>query len=440
MKRRLVAGCGLVVALTAMVFAVTAAYAGSAGDLDRSFGHRGRVVLQETRAIARAVAVGGHKRIVAVGDNVVDDVSRHDKITVARLRSGGHLDNRFGDHGLVTLRFDAFSAYAASVAIGGKGAIVVAGTLCDGMGSPVACRFVVARLQRDGDIDRDFGDGGTVEINFPQALAYAQSVALQRQGRIVVGGSDCDSRRSGCTVALAALRPDGTLDPGFGQGGKVVRSIRRSGEHCGHPGVDGNVRGIATDSRGRIVVLAECGGLLNGKGVLARFNPSGERDPSFGTGGIVDRDLGMQLAQALAIDPRERIDVAGVSGKQAGPRTVSVARLERSGSSDRSFGKDGTAKITFKHEVDPYSTAIDSRGRIVVGAESLDPDGSAFARFKHDGRVDRRFGRHGRVIVAKAKRRIIVPSGMAVDARDRIIASGTVFHFPRHFAFVRLLG
>jgi uncharacterized delta-60 repeat protein len=414
-----------------LVLLVATAYAGSAGRLDPSFGHDGKVVVRDARGEARAVAVGGHKRIVVVGDTGVDDVHHDDAFIIARLFSHGNVDNRFGHHGVVTLRFGAYWARATSVAIGRKGGIVVAGTVCSDAdpqtGTPQSCHFGVTRLQRNGDIDRDFGNDGIVEIDFPKAFDYARSVALGAGGRIVLAGSGCDANVQDCDIALAALRRDGSLDPRFGDGGKVVSSIARPGDRCRtgrSPIQTGSVYGMALDSRDRIVVGAQC--KRRGRAVLTRFKRNGERDRSFGTGGIVDRKLGIVRTTALVIDSRDRIDVAGRRGKG-----VAVARIRSTGRLDRSFGKDGTAKISAfdEHRVDLSSVAIDSHGRIVVGGPHI--GGFAFARFKRNGHVDRGFGRRGRVIVA-----LRGGGTIAVDRRDRIIGSGN----QRYLALVRLLG
>jgi uncharacterized delta-60 repeat protein len=441
-KRGQCAG-GLAVALGALVLvAPTSAGERRAGDLDPSFGHHGRVVLRDVRGIARAVAVGRHHRIVVAG-------STHGDFTVTRLFSDGGVENRFGHHGIAKLSFGTNSARATSVALGRKGAIVVAGTVCDHHGN---CHFAVARLQRDGEIDRGFGDDGIVEIDFPGAFDYARSVVLAAQGQIVVGGSDCDLARQDCAIALAALQRDGMLDPGFGDGGKVLSSRAGPGDSCeGTYRGAGRVTGMALDSRGRIVVGAKC---MGPTAVIARFEPNGGPDQSFGTGGIAERDLGMNAVGALAIDSQDRIDALGARGP-----VVKVARVTPKGRLDRSFGNDGTARIRFarkrgdsawKYRVDPSSVAIDSRGRIVVGGQRYTP-GLAFARFKSNGRVDRHFGSRGRVIVTGGekpwwKKPLFLTGNLAIDARDRIIGLGDIrervkgTYTSGHFAMIRLLG
>jgi hypothetical protein len=86
--------------------------------------------------------------------------------------------------------------------------------------------------------------------------------------------------------------------------------------------------------------------------------------------------------------------------------------------------------------------AVDSRGRIVVGGSHV---GFGFARFMPNGRVDRRFGRRGTVVVAGANNKDLLWVGnVVVDRRDRVIGTGggqlSRHSLHDHFALVRLLG
>jgi len=74
-------------------------------------------------------------------------------------------------------------------------------------------------------LDRDFGSNGTVVFDHGGTLAggfvldefagQARSVALESDGSVLVGGG------SGAQGIVIRLRPDGGLDPGFGDGGVV---------------------------------------------------------------------------------------------------------------------------------------------------------------------------------------------------------------------------
>jgi hypothetical protein len=148
----------------------------------------------------------------------------------------------------------------------------------------------------------------------------------------------------------------------------------------------------------------------------------------------VYEDVGMRAVTALATDRKGRIDVAGVERN-----AFAVARFHAGGGLDHSFGRKGKATAKLADDLNgpgvPYSMALDSKRRIVVGGTNgtSRPDfggrAGAFARFTPKGKVNRRFGHRGTVTL---DRRLRVVNSIAIDARNRIVAAGNVV--------VRLLG
>jgi uncharacterized delta-60 repeat protein len=428
--------------------AATAAFAASAGDLDRSFGRHGIAVVRNFPLSPSAAAVGHDNRVVAVAGHGT-------AFKITRTLPDGDIDERFGDRGVVKVRFGQKAADptarlglprgairgGTSVAVGRKGGIVVAGTVCSDF-SFSACHFGVARLRPNGDLNRDFGGDGKAEINFPKRyIRNNPSVALGADGRIVVAGSNGEPYKTvEWDIALAALRSDGSLDPQFGAGGKVVGSFAPAGDHCSRHA--GYITGMALDSRDRVVVAGEC--MRQGKSAVARFDRSGELDPSFSGDGVVNRDLGLFNVDALAIDKRDRVDVMGKRD-----HSCAVARLRTDGRVDGSFGRNGLAerlwaKRSADRAVSLRSVAVDPRGRIVVGGSRS--FGFAFARFKPNGHVDRPFGHRGQAVVKEPNRNfhLDLTGAAVIDTRDRIIGAGVeryALHSGNiHLALVRLHG
>ena len=93
--------------------------------------------------------------------------------------------------------------------------------------------FALARYDTRGNLDPSFGTGGIVVTDLGGVDA-AQAVALQSDGRIVVGGSS-DGR-----FAFARYGVDGTLDSTFGSGGVVVTDF------------EGRLSALALASGGRV--------------------------------------------------------------------------------------------------------------------------------------------------------------------------------------------
>jgi uncharacterized delta-60 repeat protein len=411
------------------LLAATAAYARSAGDLDPSFGHHGLRIVRNANDASRAVAVGRKGRIVVAGGR-----------TVARLRANGRLDRSFADGGIASLGTPSriYGPGYSSLAVGPQGGIFVAAETCTT--DERHCGFAVSHLKRDGDVDRSFGQDGTVSVEFPVGESFSPSIAIARGGKPVVTGLICHSYLRDCNLALARLDRHGRLDSSFGNGGKLVASVGPGGK-C--RSAQAQLSPMALDSRGRIVMGAYCAGTVS----LARFRPDGHFDRSFGRRGTVNRKhLRISAVTALTVDPKNRIDVAGPRGRP--PNGYGVARFQPNGKVDSSFGNHGTTAVRFheKHVdyVIPLSAAIDSRGRIVLAGNAF---GFSFARFTAHGHVDRHFGRHGQVVTGHS---VVNGNGgqglrgagsVAIDRRDRIVACGLQRNNREdHFAVVRLLG
>ena len=80
----------------------------------------------------------------------------------------------------------------------------------------VLITMALALHAADGDLDVTFGIGGEVTTDFSGGNDYAFALALQSDGRIVAAGGTSSG------FALARYNPDGSLDNGFGSGGKVT--------------------------------------------------------------------------------------------------------------------------------------------------------------------------------------------------------------------------
>ena len=128
---------------------------------------------------------------------------------VARLRATGVLDPDFGSGGRVTL---AGGGSATAVAVQPDRRIVVAGN------AGISAMMVVTRLLPDGALDPTFDGDGTATIDFGSTSDIAAGVVLQPDGKIVVAGYTQASE----DIAVARLHANGSLDAGFGTGGKAT--------------------------------------------------------------------------------------------------------------------------------------------------------------------------------------------------------------------------
>src|SRR5262245_16691153 len=168
-----------------MVLAPTLIYAQTrSGTLDASFGTGGKVITDFARSEdgAAAVALQPDGRIVAAGRATINGSL---DVAVVRYDNVGRLDPSFGGDGRVTTGFGSLFEEATSVALQLDGKVVVAGgAVINDLND-----FVAARYNTDGALDAGFGTRGKVITKFAGVSAQAYSLALQRDGKIVVAGN-----------------------------------------------------------------------------------------------------------------------------------------------------------------------------------------------------------------------------------------------------------
>src|SRR3954471_910985 len=134
-----------------------------------------------------------------------------------RLLSGaGELDPTFGNHfGLeLPAREDRVPA---RVAVQSDGRIVVAGEArqIDARDSAI----VLWRFNRNGTLDRGFGDRGIVREDLtPDEGETVRAIAIDSGGRIVVAGSTVAPGGTYSGTFVARFRRDGSRDATFGDG------------------------------------------------------------------------------------------------------------------------------------------------------------------------------------------------------------------------------
>lgn len=188
------------------------------GSLDLSFGNQGKVMTDFAAASDEiaALAIQSDGRIIAAGF-AANSASGRD-FALARYNADGALDTSFGSGGRVTLDYFASDDEAKAVAIDSSGRIVIAGSAFNGA---TLADFAVARFTAEGKVDDAFGAGGKVATDFFANLDAAQSLAELPNGRLFVAGR---SFRSGSDsdFALVCLTATGSLDEGFGTGGKLT--------------------------------------------------------------------------------------------------------------------------------------------------------------------------------------------------------------------------
>ena len=356
--------------------------------------------------VGRALALQRDGGLVLVG---ISRRGGREVMAVVRYRRGGAVDPTFGVHGIVLTAPANGRAAATAVAAQDDGRLVVAG------GTFVTERqsvFALARYTRSGKLDATFGHSGATLTSFAApprpgkfALASAEDLALQRDGRIVaVGGTSNIVDRM--QLAVARYTTTGALDSSFGQGGKVVAPLNSAPL--------GGVGAVALQRDGKIVVagttLIRVGNLSESRIALERFTRRGALDVRFGSGGkVVAPPIGhWDRAPDVAIQNDGKIVVASAVDLAMRHRQLGLARFLPSGELDTGFGDDGTVVTNFAVLGDA-ALAIQSDGKIVAACGLDGPRRFGVARYETDGTLDPGFGDGGKV-------RTRFPEGAAAHA------------------------
>jgi uncharacterized delta-60 repeat protein len=326
---------------------------------------------------------------------------------------GGTLDPTFGTGGKVLTDFGGQDmAYGMAVQADGK--VVAAGFENAGGNYD----FALARYNRDGTLDATFGAGGEVLTDVSGAGSYdvARAVAVQPNGKIVVAGGSNAVRGTDHDFALARYNRDGTLDATFGTGGKVLTDVT------------GEAYAVAVQPGGKIVAA----GSSNTDFALVRYNRDGTLDSTFGAGGRVLTDFGgNDYAYAVAVRPGGKIVAAGFSDAR-GSYDFALARYNRDGTLDATFGAGGTVLTDVSGAGsydDARAVAVQPNGKIVAvggsnAARGTDHD-FALARYNRDGTLDATFGTGGKVLTdVSGAGSYDVALAVAIQPNGKIVTAG----------------
>jgi uncharacterized delta-60 repeat protein len=341
----------------------------------------------------------------------------------------GTLDPSFGTGGTVTTAIGPGNDVGLAAVIQPDGKILAAGYSSNGTSED----FALARYNADGSLDTSFGSGGKVTTSFGSGDDDASTIALQSDGKIVLGGYTTVGARA--EFALARYNSNGSLDPTFGSGGEVTTPV----------GSDDYVASVALQPDGKIVAAGSSSNGSNYDFALARYNPDGSLDTTFNGGGTATTAFGAggDTAYGVAIQPDGKI-VAGGDGWTGSKFDFALARFDTNGSLDSSFGSGGkvTTPIGSGADVPLAGVALQPDGKIVAAGYTTKVGGEDFAlaRYNADGSLDSGFGTGGKVTTAIGQHNAVLD--LALQPDGRIVAGGYSWDSPtiasEDFAVLRL--
>ncbi|MEY4202072.1 MAG: hypothetical protein RLZZ265_3812 [Verrucomicrobiota bacterium] len=403
--------------LVAWLWTILTSQAGAAlGGLDPSFGTGGKVVTPTSSGASRGWSVALQSDGKIL---VVGDTFGSDyDVALTRYLANGTLDPTFGTGGVVISPIGPSHDTGFSMALQDDGKIIVGGVTFNGTKN----NFALVRYLDSGGLDTSFGTGGKVSTPIGSGNDLGLSVRLQSDGKIVLAGySDSGPNRD---FALARYQSDGSLDASFGNGGKVTTRIGDSFAH-------GLSAVLQTD--GKIIVAGYYSSIITpDRGfALARYTSSGALDTTFGTGGTATTDLNFtrNYGVSAALQSDGKVIVAGDSNNGTN-QVFSLARFTPSGALDTSFGSGGKVTTPIGTSNDYGGRmALQSNGMIVLAGFSFTGTNSSFAlaRYTANGLLDTTFGTGGKVTTSIGNGGDEA-NGVALQSDGKIIVVGHSFN------------
>ncbi|HRH48961.1 MAG TPA: Calx-beta domain-containing protein [Panacibacter sp.] len=402
------------------------------GVLDSAFGVNGIVLtdLEPGFAIkyaqANVLLIQNNGQILIVGNGSRDNGTYGNyNVILVRYNIDGSLDTGFGNKGVVVSDFFDDNDFGRSAAIQPDGKIIVAGE----SGGTV----LLARYNSDGTPDLPFGIYGYGWIK-KLNTGPAYSLALQTDGRIVVGG--INRAGNGDRFMVSRFQSNGKTDSSFGTNGSVYTDFGVGGDY---------LEDIALQADGKIIGTGKAGGAPGQEGSICmiRYFANGAIDTSFGTGGKVLTEIPAQFSTGKKLLlTNDKIFVA------ARGEDFILVSYTKDGALNQQFGQGGIQLTDMGGDENASDAALQPDGKIVIAGSQLsagDYNSFALARYTDILPITISFKKNEKVVegntgITKANFKIILsqPSskdisvniatkdGTAIAGSDYKAKSGTV--------------
>jgi uncharacterized delta-60 repeat protein len=380
------------------------------GTLASAFGSNGvrRVrIVSSSQVQMRDVLIEPSKRVVAVAGTM--NKKGEEELSLLRYRSNGTPDPTFGRGGAVTMAISGSDVSPDAVRRDASGRYVVSMVVADG----TRHFTVLARFTPSGQPDTTFGpDGRRVLVPALLDTSAPTRLALDDVGRAVVATQLNDE-----IVVVARVRPNGTPDPTFGEGGAIVVDRALSSVW--------RFRQMAVLSSGRIA-LADMGARR-----IVHLRSDGSLDAGFGPGGVRDIALDASYSDSTI---SFRADGAFAVVHSATGGDTRIARMASDASLDGAFGAGGVLTIpgTPMSSFSVTRTVLRSDGSVVVSgvrgstSQPISTLSTAIGVVTPGGALDTSFSGDGIAVVDLARQRADFPVALSVRGR-RVVVAAAVF-------------
>lgn len=342
------------------------------GSLDNTFDTDGKVTTTfggNSIDEATCIAIQPDGKILVAG---YTNVGGNYDFAIVRYNTNGSLDNTFDTDGKVNTDIGGNHDYARGIALQSDGKIVVAGGFYAGMNND---DIALVRYNSNGSLDNTFDGDGKVITTVNGNVENGNSVAIQSDGKIVVGGY-CRPV-SGQDFIVLRYNTNGSLDTSFDVDGMAITPIG-TGNDSGDE--------VIIQSDGKIILVGESNIGGNDDFAMVRYNSDGSLDTSFDADGKVTTAFSANddKARSIAIASDGKLVLAGKTSNGTN-NDIALARYNTNGSLDVSFDTDGMVTTAIGTGADEASSVrIQSDGKIVVAGISYNGSNNDFAVVRYN--------------------------------------------------------
>jgi uncharacterized delta-60 repeat protein len=271
-----------------------------------------------------------------------------------------------GGYGSIPFDLDGTASdFARACAAGSDGRILLAGSASASDGEQF--KIAVARIGLDGSLDPTFGFGGRVVIDLSDEGIHAtqgeaRAMAIDAQGRVLVAGSMVVTATSASIGFVTRLLADGSIDPLWATASWYLDFAMETG-----------VTAMGFDANGRLWLLGRTSADGTGPWLFQLLDGVGQ--PATG-GSITFPGYGFvtTVPTAMAFQPDGNVLIGGW-GRDGAPAflaSMAVARIQGSTLQlDPAFGSQGTGRLVIDDFASAYlrSIALQPDRHIVVAGE-----------------------------------------------------------------------
>lgn len=391
------------------------------GSLDNTFNKNGKLTenLHQGYTVYRSTVIQKDGKVITAG--YTWNGSNYNFAT-ARYNISGSLDSTFNGNGIVSTEFGANDGFANSAAVQTDGKIVVAGEFWNGSNND----FAVARYNTNGSPDSTFGNGGKLTTDISANDDFASSVIIQKDGKLVVTGYSNTGTETNVDFVAVRYKTNGSVDSTFGINGKQMTDFNLSNDFA-------YSAAIQTDGKILVGGYTGTGTENNADFALVRYNTNGSLDTSFNANGkqTTDFEFSDNYINSIAIQSDGKIVAGGHNGNY-GAYKFALARYNINGSLDNTFNGSGNQTTNFEFkDASINSIAIQTDGKIVAGGSSN--NNFALARFNADGSADTTFNHQGvQITLASAGENMI----QSIAIKDNKIYAAGFGQYPGNFGVI----